>query len=996
MYSPGSPPLLNRLAPGFAVLVAGVGMLSLFGWVAEQVWLAPFQLPPGAFSPIEAILLLSAAGALVSPTVLARLIGVGLLLAGLVMLGYSYVDPVGIPTSLLPVPAMSMLVSIYGLGLILRDWKAPHGAWLAQICAQVMTIIGGFGLLGQLSINFNGDRPRFASVTGMALHSIVGTLLLGLGLLVSRPNDGFMALLGSQRPTGRLLRRLLWVSLMVSLLVGLVTNIVWSNGLRSTGIGLMVALLGNLLIAYLATDAYDRANRGLHIAEVRLTQLQTDLERQVAERIAELDEREAQIRIVSDNLPGAMIYQLTIDPDLRPRFTYLSAGVEQVWGVSLEEALVNPGLLYATVDPEDLTTLREHEARAHGQSSLFDIEVRKRTVDGKRRWSHMRSIPRRLADGRIIWDGIELDITPQKEAQAALERDRRYQAALFASSQALLHPARTQAERDAALYLVLEQLRLGSDADRVFLVQILHDAPSEAQVAYYGDVCAPGIPRITTGTSVRAMPFSSLSKQILDSLTNGIPIATSAAELSIAAPEVAAILQSLDIQAINMLPVRQGSQLWGGLGCHICTAPRVWEPQELRLIQTVAELIGAALQRWADEDELRRREELLTTLFDLLPVGLVVVDQTGQPMRVNRAMTHIAERCHATVGTSHCESKICSQDGRPFEPRAWPILRAMAGEVVRDSEIELLSPQGEQIWLSASAAPLPATEMGATMVVLDITDRRQAEHERLTLERRLLEAQRMESLGVLAGGAAHDFNNILTAIMGHAELACLDAPSGSELAASLDAILLGARRAADLTTQMLAYAGRGRTVIEYVNLEEVVLELSELIRATLPRGVKISYNLAPGLPAILADGTQVRQVLLNLLTNAAESVAVSGKPGTVSVHTGSCTLSDQDLTRAIVSSARPGQFGFLEVRDTGHGIAQADLRRIFEPFFSTKFTGRGLGLAAVQGIVRAQHGSLIVESSPGEGACFRVCFPCAPPNEQVIAKAQLEALPAVR
>jgi CheY-like chemotaxis protein len=236
------------------------------------------------------------------------------------------------------------------------------------------------------------------------------------------------------------------------------------------------------------------------------------------------------------------------------------------------------------------------------------------------------------------------------------------------------------------------------------------------------------------------------------------------------------------------------------------------------------------------------------------------------------------------------------------------------------------------------------------------------------------EAQRLESLGLLAGGIAHDFNNILTGVLGHAELAALDAPPESALHHALRQIVTGAQHAAGLTRQMLAYAGKGQFVLQPVSLTAIVREIAELLQVSLGRNTTLCYRLADPLPLIEADIAQIQQVIMNLLTNAAE--ALGDGVGSITVKTAATTLTGENLARLPDHAAqRPSQYVMLEVSDTGCGIAPEVLHRIFEPFYTTKFTGRGLGLAAVQGIVRSHEGLLDVVSQPGAGTSVRVWLP---------------------
>lgn len=251
--------------------------------------------------------------------------------------------------------------------------------------------------------------------------------------------------------------------------------------------------------------------------------------------------------------------------------------------------------------------------------------------------------------------------------------------------------------------------------------------------------------------------------------------------------------------------------------------------------------------------------------------------------------------------------------------------------------------------------------------VVDVTLRIEAEEQARELERRLLHAQKLESLGVLAGGVAHDFNNLLTGILGHASLARRQLPDGDERTSeSLEQIELLARRAAELTRQLLSYSGRGSFVIEPVDLGEVVEETVAMLGVAVSRTTTLVVERAPNLPRIEADRTQIQQIAMNLLTNAGE--ALEGRAGKVTLRLFSTPLPALDVpaaTREVI----------LEVEDTGRGMDAGVRERLFDPFFTTKGTGRGLGMSAVLGIVRAHRGRIEVRSVPNAGSIVVVAFP---------------------
>ena len=264
--------------------------------------------------------------------------------------------------------------------------------------------------------------------------------------------------------------------------------------------------------------------------------------------------------------------------------------------------------------------------------------------------------------------------------------------------------------------------------------------------------------------------------------------------------------------------------------------------------------------------------------------------------------------------------------------------------------------------------------VGWLVIIHDITNRRRTEADRYAFERRVQEQQKSESLTVLAGGLAHDFNNLLTGILGNADLIAITSEPDSDQRRAAEAIVIGAHRAADLVSKMLAYSGGGRVVAEQVDLDALVKEMVELLAASAARHCTLTYHSPGGLPLVETDPTQTRQVLLNLIINAAEAVDDEG--GVITVETGCETLDKNALKQMTFGDQlEPGDYVFVDVVDNGVGMSEQTLARIFDPFYSTKDTGRGLGMAAVRGIVRSHKAALRVTSKEGQGTRFRVWFP---------------------
>jgi len=290
-------------------------------------------------------------------------------------------------------------------------------------------------------------------------------------------------------------------------------------------------------------------------------------------------------------------------------------------------------------------------------------------------------------------------------------------------------------------------------------------------------------------------------------------------------------------------------------------------------------------------------------------------------------------------------------------------------------EFRLLTKQGEVRWIDFAAGTVILGDRRLGLgTAFDVTERVKANEARLRAERKLLEAQKLESLGLLAGGVAHDFNNLLTVIQGNAGM-LRDATGEPELAQGcLRNIEETCRRAAGLVSQMLAYSGRGRGQVHLLDLNRLIQEIAQLLTVSIPKAITLRYELAVDLPPVSGDPAQLQQVVMNLVTNAAE--AIGEAEGFVTLRSGFEVLGETDATGLnLADSLDSGPFVYFEVVDTGSGMDRATMARIFDPFFTTKFTGRGLGLAAMQGIVRGHGGGVEIQSTPGEGTVFRVYLP---------------------
>jgi PAS domain S-box-containing protein len=367
----------------------------------------------------------------------------------------------------------------------------------------------------------------------------------------------------------------------------------------------------------------------------------------------------------------------------------------------------------------------------------------------------------------------------------------------------------------------------------------------------------------------------------------------------------------------------------------------------------------------------------LDTVFEQIPAGMALYD-TGSDWRCIRHNSRFLEfvgqdwqKKGSIVGVP-MRDLFDEATGQDIETIFAHVLATGEAFAIDDYAAVLL-PDPRPRYYQWSLTPIrnPWGVITALMVsAQEITKLKRAQE----LERQLQATQRLESLGVLAGGIAHDFNNLLVAILGNAELALLDLAPESLARRTVEQISQAAHRAAELTQQLLAYAGKGRFAVQRLDLNAIVEEMLQILRTSVPSHVQVQANLTRPLPSVEADATQLRQIVMNLVMNAAE--AIGEQKGRIVIRSGSI-WADQIYLREQwpMNELVEGTYVFLDVSDTGKGMDVATQERIFEPFFTTKVAGRGLGLSAVLGIVRSHKGALRVYSEEGKGSLFKLLLP---------------------
>jgi len=549
-------------------------------------------------------------------------------------------------------------------------------------------------------------------------------------------------------------------------------------------------------------------------------------------------------------------------------------------------------------------------------------------------------------------------------ASERLAERLRYEEGLASCSRSLI------AGGPRAIDDALEHLRTAAGASRVYLFENFDDPRDGLCMRQTHEACASGVEPQIDNPLLQRLRYASAYEPARRVLSQGQPFWGIVDELD---EETRGVLAPQGILSILNIPVSVTGAWYGFIGFDDTVSPRAWSGEDVRLLQTAAEMVGAHIARERAVEELGRRQAKMDGIFRTAPSGIGTV--------VDRVLTEVNERLCRITGYAADEmlgrgARFLYADQEEYERVGREQSENIAREGTGTIETRWVRKDGTPIDILLSSSPIVRDNLqaGVIFTALDITDRVRGEKERRAMESQVQHVQRLESLGILAGGIAHDFNNLLMVVLGNLDLLLTERSLPAPLRESLQNIGKAARQGAELTRQLLVYSGREPMRVTKLDLSTVVRDMSQIIEVSLRGKGRLVYELAEETPAVDMDPSLIRQVIMNLLSNASESLGAEG--GEIILRTGREELDAAALERNILGRGLPpGTYAHLEVQDTGCGMDAATREKIFDPFFSTKFIGRGLGLAAVHGIVLGHHGCMSVTSELGRGTVFRVMFP---------------------
>jgi PAS domain S-box-containing protein len=425
-----------------------------------------------------------------------------------------------------------------------------------------------------------------------------------------------------------------------------------------------------------------------------------------------------------------------------------------------------------------------------------------------------------------------------------------------------------------------------------------------------------------------------------------------------------------NLKTLAVIPITIDSNTIGCLNIYSRTLSTC-QPEMCLILEAIGGEIGPAIKRQQIASRLKEREENLNIFFNTVQDALFILNGDGQILELNPK----ACRLLGYEPTELYEYDFIELHQTDQKDYLTSILKDCNKGKPAVITIPMITKNNETVPIETHVTPGRWNSYPALFAVSrDISERIRAENMRVDLERQLLQSQKLESMGIMAGGVAHDFNNILMAMLGHVELSLYDPSLPAPARTHLSKIQNCIRHATELTRQMLTYAGKASYEKDVVSIRDIIDSVTTLMRSTIQRTIKLVIDFDSNLPVIYADPGQLHHVLMNLIINATE--AIGSKTGVIKVTVDQLTVDRDMIDRmSVYGDFSEGHYVQIAVTDTGCGMDSEMLTRIFEPFFTTKFTGRGLGLASILGIIKGHDGCLGVSSQPGVGSTFDIYLP---------------------
>ena len=795
-------------------------------------------------------------------------------------------------------------------------------------------------------------------------------------------------------------------------------------------LSLITAIIPNQMLRRALAESESRRLE----AEIAIRR-EAEISHELGERDEALRESEQILSKLTGNLPDAMLYQLEITSDRGRRFTYVSDNIIKLNEVSIESALADANAIYNLIHPDDRAMLAELEQKAIKKMSTFRCETRFILPSGTIRWFQFASSPRKLTNGKLIFDGLQLDITDKKldeallrlfkqsfdsltDEMAVIDNNYRY---IIGNYQYLKnHRVNHEELQGKALEEWIGEVAFSRAKPRLDMClegkELTFIFSNDDPIRSHGYIEVKYYPIM--GDKQEILGIGILQRDITDQKQNEAMLQFFKQSLDSSTDAMAAVDKDYKYIIANDRYIKEhsftqedfrGRHVKEGMGekaflhaksyldralqgetvtfefpaVNIERGPGIYESSYYPLINDNNEIKGVVLV--AKEITERKNSETMLRMFkqafDSSRDSMAAVDKEYKYIIANSVYIRGHKYVNPNVLTEGIQGHYIKEEvGEAAFMRLKPYLdRCFNGEEV-DFEYTYDDPGKGLRYFESSYYPLRddlGEIQGAVFFNRDITDRKTAEDEKKHLEEMLRQSQKIEAIGQLAGGIAHDLNNMLTPVIGFSELIMLNLDTESKSADHAKNIVKSALKARDLVQQLLAFSRKQTLEFTYIDLNLLIEDFKNLLRSTIREDITISIKTPPSLPVIQADKGQIEQVLMNLVVNAQDAMP---EGGLLSIETGkvffdeTVSIKDRDV--------KPGKYIMMSVSDTGIGMDEYVKTRIFEPFFSTKGAkGTGLGLAMVYGIVKQHNGTIFLYSESGKGTTVKVYLPVATDEE---------------
>ena len=928
--------ILNRVARLAAQFACGLALLALAGWfmLVHREW-------PTAARAAALLLLGSSLWLRLdrAPRPLPQICAAAALacsLAWLPGLAGSWAEAFG-------------AVAAFGASCALLFPSAPEGrgpgSWAIRLAG-----FAGLAACASLVVQWTGTSTRGSAgefLSAIALRSYVtaGLLVLCAGLISTRSDGTVQRMLFTQTSGGARTRRALALVLLLPALLPIALLIASGGAYADLPAGVpllsIVYIVGGAMVGLVSAETtisigQQRTNNDetRELLTARLQEQAAQLQEQVARRTQELRQANMHLQGLNERLRLALrssnygVWEFDIQTDL----VVWDDRMREIYGLLPEQTVRSRIEWTQVIHPEDAKAAGSaFQQVVLGNTNTYDTEFRIVRADGSVRHVEAHGLLQRDADGRPIRiAGLNRDVSAERDLEEALKiAEERWQLAVIGANDVVW------------------------DWD-VTTGNVFHDEHWAALLGF-----KPGEVSNTFEFWQRLVhpdDLASSKAAAYDHIENRAPL----------------------YQAEYRMQKKSGEWCWIlDRGKIISRGP---DGKPLRMVGTMTDIT----ERKRMEQRLRRTDELADRLSRTAQIGGWELDFATSELTWTPGVHRIHQLDESFVPTLDTALEFFAIE--PRETLKAALEEARSSGKAFDLELPLNTALGGRVWVrilgrTESRRGVPVRVYGA---IQDITLKHETETSRRKLETQLFHAQKMETLGTLSGGIAHDFNNLLTGIIGYHELAAESMPEDHPARACLTEARKASLRARELVDQILTFGRQSSGMgLESADLGQVVEEVRRFLRATLPANVTITTEVAEGCPNVMADTTQIHQVLINLGSNAAHAMRAHGGSLVVGLQTAQI---DADRGAAL-GGLTPGSYVHLSVADTGHGMDEATMQRIFDPFFTTKSTreGSGLGLAVVHGIIRAHRGAINVESTVGVGSKFHIYLPAvadkaAPPE----------------